>query len=541
MCPTSLEQWDYRSPDTVGIGGSETSVVELSWRLAQRGYGVRVFAPLAKGCKPEWRGTRWHPLEELPKYRSEEAYWSFQRFAAEALNPDYRGTLTLFLHDMLSPGITPEVVERLEAIHVLSEAHKAFVGSMVPHARPKLVRTMDGVRVDLFEEIEAQGAIPRNPNKLIYASSPDRGLIQCLLPMWPDIRKLCPDAELHVFYGLQNLEILKERDPARAGQCQWMLDQCNRAKDMPGVIWRGRVSQPVLYREWLSAGIWFYPSDFQETFCIAAAEAMCGGAIPITTTTWGIGEHVFTGVKVNGRAYESALTRAELKGHLIHFLNYPARQEEMRKPMMARARGFFDWERAVDHWVAMANQYPWPEARHQWSFQHDHAEGHTLNLGCAEDGGRLKQRADLQVDNADINTYDIGLEADNPIDFVADARDLSGIADDAYNCVVFGEVMEHMTDEDCVKSLKECLRVAPKVVITTPYDPRPLEMQQPTWPKERLGAPYTEGVSTAHLERPGERVRELIEQAGGQVAFWQPISYPWAYGFGAVVVRNADE
>ena len=537
----ALEKWDYRSPDTIGIGGSETSVVELSWRLAKRGYKVRVFAPLGNGCKPHWRGTTWHDIEELPKFRGEEAYWSIQRFPQEVMNNDYKGRLTLFLHDVLSPGITPEVVERVEAIHVLSEAHLNFVATALPYTKPKLVRTIDGVRVDLFEQIEAQGPVPRNPKKLMYASSPDRGLLQCLLPMWPEIHRLCPDAELHVFYGLDNLEEISKRNDPRANQCRVMIEQCKKAQDIPGVIWRGRVSQSVLYREWLSSGIWFYPSDFEETFCICAAEAMCGGAIPVTTARWAIHEHVFAGVKVNGRAYESALTRAELKGHLLFLLNNPNRQEELRKPMMARARALFDWELAVDHWVAMINGYEWPYAVHQWSFQHDHAEGHTLNLGCADDGGKLKQRTDIQVDNADINRYDIGLKTENPIDFIADARNLEGINDDAYDTVVFGEVMEHMTDEDCIKSMRECLRVAKKVVITTPYDPRPVKMQQPTWQEEQLQAMYTDGVTTAHHERDEATLRKLIADAGGHIDFWQQISYPWGYGFGVVVTRDANE
>ena len=38
--PVCFEKWDWRSSVKTGIGGSETSHVEMAWRLAARGHKV---------------------------------------------------------------------------------------------------------------------------------------------------------------------------------------------------------------------------------------------------------------------------------------------------------------------------------------------------------------------------------------------------------------------------------------------------------------------------------------------------------------------
>ena len=53
-----------------------------------------------------------------------------------------------------------------------------------------------------------------------------------------------------------------------------------------------RVSQEQLSIEFLKSDIWLYPTDFQETYCITALEAMCAKCLVATVDYCGLGNIV---------------------------------------------------------------------------------------------------------------------------------------------------------------------------------------------------------------------------------------------------------
>src|SRR3990167_1047237 len=44
--PVAFEKWDFRNSIETGIGGSETSHVEMAWRLARRGHKAVTHPPI---------------------------------------------------------------------------------------------------------------------------------------------------------------------------------------------------------------------------------------------------------------------------------------------------------------------------------------------------------------------------------------------------------------------------------------------------------------------------------------------------------------
>src|SRR6266498_2675261 len=62
--PVSFEKWDWRNSVEKGIGGSETSHVEMAWRLAARGHEVITYAPIPDDCPGVWKNTKWFPIEK---------------------------------------------------------------------------------------------------------------------------------------------------------------------------------------------------------------------------------------------------------------------------------------------------------------------------------------------------------------------------------------------------------------------------------------------------------------------------------------------
>jgi hypothetical protein len=70
--------------------------------------------------------------------------------------------------------------------------------------------TRNGIDVSRFEN-----EVPKVGNRLIYASSPERGL-ERLLDLFPLIRAAVPDAELHVYHGFKTWMAMAKNRNAEA-------------------------------------------------------------------------------------------------------------------------------------------------------------------------------------------------------------------------------------------------------------------------------------------------------------------------------------
>jgi hypothetical protein len=55
-----------------------------------------------------------------------------------------------------------------------------------------------------------------------------------------------------------------------------------------GVIYYGCVDKHTLYESWKTASVWFYPTAFQETFCVSALEAAASKTLVIATNLAGL-------------------------------------------------------------------------------------------------------------------------------------------------------------------------------------------------------------------------------------------------------------
>ena len=155
-----------------------------------------------------------------------------------------------FVAQDIGYDFTPEQLAKIDGYICLCEDHCKYTAARYPSLKGRIFKSSNGIKRDLIEKIEKE-QIVRNPKKLIYASSPDRGL-ELLLTDWFRIREFVPDAELHVFYGRNNMHKMMDRG---AEYLKPLDASLNALKDQPGVHWRGRINQPDLIREMLSASI----------------------------------------------------------------------------------------------------------------------------------------------------------------------------------------------------------------------------------------------------------------------------------------------
>lgn len=345
--PVAFEKWCWTNSVEQGIGGSETSHVEMAWRLARQGHEVITYAPVPweKGCQ-EWRGTKWYPLEEVDYNLA--GTWMIYRSPSTIDKFDHSRTdqkFCLIYQDYHYPDLTEERTEKFDWHMTLCKAHGYDLLRRYPTIQDKLWLSSNGLKVDLIEEIEAEGIPKRNPYKMIFTSSPDRGL-KYVIQSFLRAKEFVPQLELHAFYGFNNLSKLK-----------WATKQIEELEILlksPGVRWHGRVSQKELYKEWMSAAIWCYQTNFLETSCITSMEAQGMGAIPIFNPVYALGENVQFGVPIYGDAYDDPLTRSRYVGEIVRLATNHELQDKIREKMIPWARKRFDWEVFTQQWICEA-------------------------------------------------------------------------------------------------------------------------------------------------------------------------------------------
>ncbi len=344
-----IEPWDYRNVFEKGIGGSETSHVELAIRLAYRGHRVHSYTDLPHDQEDHFaHGVSWCDIEDADF--SQGDLWILYRqpsLGAKLLE----GTRAwLVCQDVFYPDWRSADVAKFEKIIALCPRQVAEIASRDPANASKIVLSGNGVNVERFITAEQDAPI-RDPKRLIWASSPDRGLKE-LLDIFERAKEQVPDLSLHIFYGMDNIDKICGGDRNKHPWNQsWK--QYDRAHAMEGVTWEGRVGQEQLAREYLKSGIWCYPTWFQETSCISCMEAQSLGAIPITNPIWATGYNVKHGVFIEGTPADR-LVMARYVDTVVRLATNPAAQEAIRAEMMPEARSRLSWEVIADQWSEMA-------------------------------------------------------------------------------------------------------------------------------------------------------------------------------------------
>jgi glycosyltransferase involved in cell wall biosynthesis len=129
-------------------------------------------------------------------------------------------------------------------------------------------------------------------NSVGYFSAYYRGL-ECLLNMWPEIRRGVPNATLDVYYGWESWVGLE-------GEDDFYHRMCAKFEELKseGVTVHGRVSHEELAKAMKEIQVWAYPTEFQEIHCITALKAQEAGCYPVVTAVGALKETVQCGDKI---------------------------------------------------------------------------------------------------------------------------------------------------------------------------------------------------------------------------------------------------
>lgn len=345
ICGPGVEKWDPDSAKT-GIGGSEEAVINMSKEWAKLGWKVTVYGdPVNPG---DFDGVQYRSWNEINRKDEFNVLILWRNIGFVDIEPKAK-FIMVWMHDMPNnPDFTEERVNRVDKIAVLSEYHQSQLrmnkkGEFVEMPAEKVFVTSNGIVTDKTPVWKG------NPHRLIYMSSPDRGLVH-LLGMWPDIRKEVPDAELHVFYGWAVFDAINRDNPAKQ---QWK-EQVMQMMNQEGIINHGRVGHKALHEEISKSGIWAYPTHFTEISCISAMKAQKYGAVPVVTDFAALSETVKNGLKVDVDITTPEGKEEYLKA-LVGLLKDEKKQEDIRTNMMKWADHYFDWDNVAKLWAEIFN------------------------------------------------------------------------------------------------------------------------------------------------------------------------------------------
>jgi len=332
-CGNSWEEW---TPPNVltGLGGSEEAVIYLSKELAKLGWEVTVF----NRCNDNdgvYDGVTYRNEYEFSLRDSYNIIISWRKdiFKCKKISGKKR---IVWLHDIVNKTDYTSGEEYLETVMVLSQFQKSLLTKELPDSR--IYVSKNGINLEDFKP----SLLPRNPHRMIYTSSYDRG-IEHLLTMWSDIRKEVPDAELHLFYGWQTYDAMMKKGFRPVEFREWMT----KLMQQDGVFEHGRVGHRQLIKEFQKSGVWVYPCHFEEISCISAMKAQACGCVPVTTDYAALDETVIGGVKVHGSAGEGD-TNDRFKEALIKVLKDTDYQEKLRSELPDKE--IFSWERVAKDW-----------------------------------------------------------------------------------------------------------------------------------------------------------------------------------------------
>lgn len=356
-----FEHWTPDSPNITGLGGSETAVIEMAKQLQALGRKVTVYAE-ASGT---WDGVEYLHHSEFHGTNCKVFIASRTPWAIHHFGKVVADISLLWVHDIHCGPRTPELewaLWQFDRVLCLSQWHREYFLSIYPTLdASRVVVTRNGIVPERF------AVLPEKTNRMVWSSSPNRGLLR-LLGFMREIRKKVPDAAVDIYYGFDCWETMMKlhNNQQQLQEIAMYKDQIAQAEAEGIAKFHGRRPQPELAQAFLRSKVWAYPTDFPETSCISAMEAQAAGCLVVATRFAALGETVKEGILIDPKNMTSGDFVQNVVAGLLGDGAHTAR----------RARDYamenLSWKKNAEDWVKLFDQlkeaikenpiHPWREA-----------------------------------------------------------------------------------------------------------------------------------------------------------------------------------
>lgn len=335
-----------------GCAGSEIALVSISEELASRGYHVYVFflgnpthysipcssvqyLPIEMNKESDLGGMggpgfvrSFEGLVQLGEKRIDHLVLWRQRNDADYVFDNYANKVYLGCHDFCDCKLSC----KLEAVLTLSKCHKEHFENKISNTRH--IITCNGTAYNPTMKLPK-----RKIRKCCYASSYARGL-DVLVNIWPEIHKVYPDAELHIWYGRETFGVLNEEQ---------MKSIVDKIETQPSIYEHGRVTHKELIDNIASCDfLLYYYTGQSETFSITTATSMQLGTIPIVSKRHALAELMH-------RQEKSLLNPEEYTQHTTEMLGKDREELDIYRSQLQEDSKEYNWKRATDIWEEAFN------------------------------------------------------------------------------------------------------------------------------------------------------------------------------------------
>lgn len=256
-----------------GVGGAELILMLLGQALAAMGHEVQVYNDCADkaGVYDE---VTYLPLNTFDgnDFTNVLVVWRVSYHGK--VNAD---RLIFFSTDQYTDNQWGPFLLKIDRMICISEYHRNYIASHYTIDPSKLSVVYPGVNLIDY----ADAAVPKVPNKMIFCSVPHRGL-KTLLQLWPKIR-----------LNLKSPQLVITSDYRLWGTTPNNQEFVQLAQ-LPGVRYYGKIPRAEMVWHQMTAELMPYPCTYEECFCIAAAECLTAGAVPVTTKIGALQETVYS-------------------------------------------------------------------------------------------------------------------------------------------------------------------------------------------------------------------------------------------------------
>jgi hypothetical protein len=299
-----FNNWSGSSILTIGVGGSETYIIEMARYIQRSGeFDVYVFC----NCLEEenFEGVIYKPLNDYYSFiKQNYIHTCIVSRYSEYLPVTFKGCIEnvyMVVHDLTPTGVVIPVDKKLKKILCLTEWHVEYFTQIFPSLKNITVPFYYGID---FSKFKNNNITLKEQYKFIYSSFPNRGLLQ-LLQMWPKIHEFQPQASLHIYCDIDG-KWVNQVEGEMMNKVRRLFSEYGVTENKMNIYYHGWVNKQTLSEAWLSSDVWFYPCTFMETFCLTALEAALTKTLVITNNLAALQNTVgHRGVVIKGDAFDN--------------------------------------------------------------------------------------------------------------------------------------------------------------------------------------------------------------------------------------------
>lgn len=338
--------WEWNPDNNLKISGSEYMAINMAKEFTKLGYRTFIFGSFEN----EKNGIDYQGIYDGIQYIDYKFFEEFcnkyvidyliiSRFVCNLVYYENILNVYLWVHDVLPQMSNCPVLQshavKFKGFIVLSKWHKDYVLNHTGVPENMMILSRNAIYSDRFLEsnslaldtnsnniggkILALQAFPveKIPYRFIYSSDAYRGL-NYLIDMMPEIKERYPETTLVIYTRLEHIE----------------EDTMEKIKNMNYVSLNSRISQDKIKDEYLKSDVWLYPTDFQETYCITALEAMASGCLVASVKYAGLADTIGD----RGVMCDSPITDNKNKDELLRKLFFVMDHPEVKKRYIDKAR-----------------------------------------------------------------------------------------------------------------------------------------------------------------------------------------------------------